>query len=232
VRALVFLAILLGPSAARAEAPPLTHTSPLTPTGALVPAGHLERTQSVVAFYHELAIGLTDGLEVRLGSPILPVPIFGGDLQLRASLLPASSPAKLVIGAGAVVEWVNGTDLWGSASLTAAWRGLHATVRGFEHEGEDDRILVTTIGAMGRLGRWTTVFVEVGDLAWLRPGACRDKHGDPVGCTTMRGGRGALFGAWWDVRSMWFGLSAAVVSSGGTTLPLVPLLSMRWDHDL
>ncbi len=231
MRALV-LVILLASSTARAEQAALTHTSPLSPTGALVPAGHFERTQSLLAFYHELALGLTDGLEVRLGMPGLPVPVLGGDLQLRAALLPPTSPLHLVLGAGVVAEWINGADLWTAASATVAWRGLHATARALDHAGEDDRLLLVTAGAMRPIGARTALFVELGDVAVLHPGDCVDKHGRAIGCTDRWRGRGALVGVWWQLDDMSIGLSAAILSSGATTFPVLPLLSMRWDRAL
>src|SRR5689334_20995295 len=44
--------------------PPLTHTTPLTPTGDVVPRGHFQRTQSVTAFVHHMALGLGGGAEL------------------------------------------------------------------------------------------------------------------------------------------------------------------------
>src|SRR5206468_627489 len=68
---------------------------PLTPTGELAAKGHWIRTQSATAFYHEIAVGLDDRLELRLGTPGPPLPIIGGDLQLRASVLDPASRTKL-----------------------------------------------------------------------------------------------------------------------------------------
>src|SRR6266545_1926686 len=77
---IVTLAVVASVAAsARADSvdatPPLTHTTPLTPTGDVVPRGHFQRTQSVTAFVHHMAIGLGGGAELSLTSPLLPIPI-------------------------------------------------------------------------------------------------------------------------------------------------------------
>ena len=234
---LVVLAVMLVSPAAHAdEHAPLTHTSSLTPTGEVLPAGRFERTQSVVAFYHELAVGLTDGLELRLGMPGLPLPIFGGDLQLRASLTPPASRLRVVIGASATAEWVNGGDLWLGAAATVAWRGdgwgAHATLRALEHRFETgDRLGLATAGVTARVGRRTTLFVDVGQVSRLYPARCTTAKGE-VGCEAHAAVPGVIAGSWWQLDDMAIGVQGLLVSAGDTVVPIAPLLAFRWDRGL
>lgn len=228
--ALLFVVVIIAPPA-RAD----THTSPLTPTGALVAPGHVERTQSAVAAYHELALGVTDGVELRLGSPGLPLPILGGDLQLRIAPLPPDAPVTLVLSGGVLAEWVNGGDLWIGGGATVAWRGLHATVRRYAHHApraeRGERLGLVTAGVAHRTRR-VTWFAEVGELSRARPATCTDKHGAPRRCRDRAAVTGALIGAWWQRRSFAVGVSALVARHDATTIPILPLLSFRWDRDL
>jgi hypothetical protein len=225
---------------AAAERGPLTHTSPLTPTGELVGPGRFERTQSLAAFHHDLAIGLAERLELRLQSPGLPVPILGGALNLRASLLSPDSRLRLVLGGGLAAEWVNGADLYRDASLTVAWRGAgwsaHATGRSLEHRAprsrKHPRIGIATAGVTVAAGPRTTLFADAGELAWLRPATCHDKHRQPVRCHTRDAVTGAMIGAWWALSDLDIGLALLIGKSGETTLPLGPLLSFRWERAL
>lgn len=238
MRRLAILAVMLvSPAASADEHAPLTHTSPLTPTGEILPAGRFERTQSVVAFYHEVAVGLTDGLEVRLGMPGLPLPILGGDLQLRAALTPRSSRLRVVIGAGVAAEWINGGDLWLGASATVAWRGdrwgAHATLRALEHRLETgDRLGLATAGVTARVGRKTTLFAETGEIAWLHPATCMTRHGSEVGCEEQDAGGGVMIGSWWQLDDMAIGAQGLIAWSGDAVVPVLPLLAFRWDRDL
>lgn len=234
---LVAALVLAGsPAPARADAPVLTHTSPLTPTGELAPRGHIVHTQSVAAFYHELGLGLTDQLELRLGSPGLPVPILGGDLQLRASVLAPTSRLRVLIGTGVAAEWINGGDLWLGVSATAAYRAdrwsVHATARALDHRFETgDRIGLATAGVTVEVGRRTTLFAEVGNLSWLRPATCQGKHDTAVPCPERDTVHGAMVGSWWRLHDMSIGLSALIGWQGSTVVPILPLLSLSWDRD-
>ena len=238
MRSLALLAVIVvAPGVAAAEHAPLTHTSPLTPTGELLPAGRVERIQSLVAFHHELAVGLADGLELRLSTPGVPIPMFGGDLQLRASVTPPASRLRVVLGAGLAAEWVNGGDLWVGASTTVAWRGdrwgAHATLRALEHRLETgDRLLVTTAGVTARVGRRATLFAEVGEIAWLQPVRCMTPHGSPASCVERDTVGGVLIGSWWQLRDLAVSVQGLVGWSGDAALPIGPLLAFRWDRDL
>ncbi len=226
----VVVVVVATAGAARADHPPLTHTTPLSPTGELLAPGDAEYTQSVVFVHHDVALGIADGLEVRLGMPLVPLPVLGGDLQVRVSPLPAAWRLRAVIGAGVIAEWINGADAWTTASATIAWRGdrwsAHATVR------IADRAAWTNVGATWRAGAITTVFAELGRFAWASPdGACTDKHGASIECAT-RSIDGAVVGAWFQLHDVAIGLSAALAHHGDTVLPILPLLSIRHDRDL
>ena len=236
--AALLLAVLAAPAAAERGA--LTHTSPLTPTGELVAAGRFERTQSLAAFHHDLAVGLTDRLELRLQSPGLPVPIMGGALVLRASLLPPDGRLRLVAAGGVAAEWFDGADLYLDASLTAAWRGAgftaHITGRTLDHRapggGDHPRAGVASAGVTAAAGRRTTLFADAGELAWLRAATCPGKHGEPAPCRARDAVAGVMAGAWWSLRDMDVGLAMLVAWRRGTVLPVGPLLSFRWERGL
>src|SRR5262249_17388127 len=128
---------------ARADDPPLTHTTPLTPTGDIEPAGHVERIHALTAFYHQFAVGLRGGSDLRAGFPGLPIPLIGGDVELRFAPLPPGRFA-LVVGGGATGSWGGGGILWAGGSATVAWResrwSLHATLRTSSNLFGDDRL--------------------------------------------------------------------------------------------
>jgi hypothetical protein len=235
MRRLVALAVILVATSRGARADehaPLTHTTPLTPTGEVLPRGRFERTQSVLAFYHEVALGLADGLELRLGMPGLPLPILGGDLQLRASVLPRERRLRVVIGATASAEWINGGDLWLGAAATVAWRGdrwgAHATVRALEHRLETgDRVGLATAGLTLRAGRTATLFAEAGQLSWLGPEECAAWHCGAVYETA----RGVVVGSWWQLDDMAIGVQVAAGWRDDVVIPLL-MPAFRWDRDL
>lgn len=226
---------------ADAERAPLTHTTPLTPTGDVLPRGHGQRVQSLTAFHHHLALGLGGGAELSLSSPFLPLPIMGGDLQLRISILPPTSRAALVLGAATTVEWINGFDAWTAATATFAWReprwSLHATLRAANHAAHDDRFGLATLGVTRRVGTSTLLYAELIDLGWLHPSTslCPNYHTSGTPHCLVRDAVQLLWiGAWWNVRSMRVGVSAALLYVDDTMppLPILPLLSFAWDKDL
>ena len=159
-RHVVIAFLVLAPAPALADIPVLTRTTPLTPTGELVAPGHIEHTQDLTAFEHEYAYAPNDRIELRLTSPLFPIPIMGGDLQVRVSVLPPASRVRLVLGTSVAAEWINGGDLWLGGSLTAAYRGdrwsIHATERALVHqlEGGNQLYLFDRGGdALGRQDR-------------------------------------------------------------------------------
>lgn len=242
-RPLVVLTVTFAPAIAATEPPPLTHTTPLTPTGEVVERGHIQRLQSMTAFYHQFAFGLGHGLELRAAFPGAPIPILGADLELRWAPL-VEGPIALVLGASGTVEWVNGADLWFGTSATLAWRdpawGLHVNWRQAEHAGDDDRLTLVTAGGSVRAGR-ALLFVEVGQLAWSAPVVCGSGRSSETGegggrppsieCIDRAAGGGVWLGAWWDAGDARVGLSALVARAGDTTIPIVPVLSAVWDHE-
>lgn len=242
VLAITFVLALgaLGARAARADEPtPLTHTTPLTPTGEVLPRGHVQRIQSLTAFHHHLGLGLGGGAELSLSSPFLPVPIAGGDLQLRISILPPSSRVALVLGAAVTVEWIDGFDAWTGATATVAWReprwSVHATVRAADHATAPDRFGLATAGATVRVGASTLLYAELADLGWLHPSTCAGYHGrDSHPCLGRDAVQLLWVGAWWRMRAMRGGLSAALlhIDEPLPAIPVLPLLSFAWDKDL
>jgi len=234
----IVILLVAAPALARADHAPLTATTPLSPTGEVVPRGHFEHVQSGTLLFHELALGLADGLEVRLGTPLLPLPLLGGDLQVRASVLPADARLRVVIGAGVAAEWINGADAWPTASATVAWRGprwsVHASARIAAHAGAPgERMLWNTVGATWRASARTTLFVDAGQLAWVEPGGtCVDKHGAARPCATRDAGDGVVAGVWVQLTGVAIGLMGAIGHHGDTVLPVLPLLSFRHDRDL
>ena len=234
--------------AAAADIPVLTHTTPLTPTGELVRPGHIQRHQNLAAFEHEYAIG-TEHVELRLISPVLPIPVMGGELQLRTSLLDRASRYRLIAGASVAGEWIDGGDLWLGGMLTAAYRGdrvsAHATVRMSHHMFEGgDALGLTTAGLVyhpGGLAGRHHLFVDAGELAWRQPGACpatpsgvapRQAAPAPTRCTDVDAGRGVAFGWWFAVRSedMQIGVWGMIVDVGDLVLPLLPAVSFAWEY--
>jgi hypothetical protein len=233
------LAFVLAPVARADAQAPLTHTTPLTPTGDVLPRGHGQRVQSVTAFHHHLALGLGGGAELSLSTPFLPIPLAGGDLQLRISVLPPASRAALVLGAAATFEWFDGFDAWTAATATFAWReprwSVHATLRAANHAAHDDRFGLATLGATRRVGRSTLLYAELIDLGWLHPSTCPDYHTTGTHPCLVRDAVQLLWvGAWWSARSMRVGVSAALLHVDDTlpALPILPLLSFAWDKDL
>ena len=236
----ITLALGLVARGARAdEPPPLTHTTPLTPTGDVLPRGHVQRIQSLTVFHHHIAIGLGGGAELSLSSPFLPVPIAGGDVQLRISVLPPSSRAALVLGAALTAEWIDGFDAWTGATATFAWRAprwsVHATLRAASHAGAADRFGLATAGVTRRVGRSSLLYAELADLGVLQPSTCAGYHGrEPHPCRARDAVQLLWVGAWWRMRDMRGGISAALLHLDATlpALPVLPLLSFAWDHDL
>lgn len=237
------LGVTLAASVAHAEPlpqpPPLTHTTPLTPTGEVLPRGHVQRIQSLTAFHHHLGLGLGGGAELSLSSPFLPIPLAGGDLQLRVSVLAPSSRAALVLGAAVTVEWFDEFDAWTSATATFAWReprwSVHATLRGSNHAAHDDRFGLATAGVTRNAGGSTLLYAELADLGWLHPSTCTGYHDAPAHpCLTRDAIQVLWLGAWWQARSMRGGLSMALLhlDLSPPVLPVLPLLSFAWDHDL
>ena len=217
--------------------PPLTHTTPLTPTGEVLPRGHVQRVQSLTAFMHHSAIGLGSGAELSLTSPLLPIPLAGGDVQLRLSVLPPSSRLRLVLGAAATIEWINGFDAWTAATATIAWReprwSVHATLRAANHAAHPDRLGLATAGVTHTVGKTGLLYAEVADLGWLHPSTCAGYHGaDSHPCRARDAVHLLWIGAWWRARDMRAGISAAVIDVDSLTVPVLPLLSFAWDHDL
>jgi len=229
-------------SPAAADVPVLTRTTPLTPTGELVAPGHIEHTQDMTAFEHEFAIAPARHVELRLTSPIVPLPIMGGDLQLRVSVLPEESRVRLVVGASVSAEWMNGADLWVGASVTAAYRGdgwsVHATERAVDHRFETgDQLYLSTAGATLSVGKTGTLFAEVGEVAWRHPvcdGGVAARTIAPAprpSCMEVDASRGVAFGARFGVSdNMAIGISAIIFRISDTTIPALPLLSFSWDH--
>lgn len=212
VRRLVLLALI---GCSSSHVPPLTHTTPLTPTGELPERGHVIRTQSVVSFYHEVALGLDDRLELRFGMPAPPI---GIDEQLRMSLLPKESRVRLVIGETLSAAWVNHASAWLGVSATLAWRGdrwgAHATLRAAQRRMADHQELgLATAGVTWNLGH-TILFADVGRLSWLDGG---DWGAAP----------GATIGVWFVAKDeARIGFSAMIVKAGDTLFPVGPLLSI------
>jgi hypothetical protein len=242
VRLLPIAIVLCVAPAAAADVPVLTHTTPLTPTGELVRPGHLQRHQNVVAFEHEYAIG-TEHFELRLVSPVVPIPAMGGDLQIRTSLLPRDSRFRLVAGASVAGEWIEGGDLWLGGMLTAAYRGdgisAHATIRMQHHmfEGGDD-LGLTTAGLVFAAGKHH-LFIDVGELAWRQPGACPDPGAAarqatpaPTRCAVVDASHGVAFGAWFSLprEDMQIGISGMIFTVGDLVIPLLPMASFAWDY--
>jgi hypothetical protein len=239
----VVLVVTLVVSVARAdganEPAPLTHTTPLTPTGEVLARGHVQRIQSLTAFHHHIGLGLGGGAELSLSSPFLPVPLAGGDVQLRVSVLPVDSRAALVLGAAVTVEWFDELDAWTAATATFAWReprwSVHATLRAANHAAHDDHLGLATAGVTRRAGRSALLYAELADLGWLHPSTCSGYHDAPGRPCLVRDAIQVLwFGAWWNARSMRAGVSMALLhlDLSPPVLPVLPLLSFAWDHDL
>jgi hypothetical protein len=240
------MSLFVSRAVARADSvdppPPLTHTTPLSPTGDVVPRGHFQRTQSVTAFVHHMALGLGGGAEVSLTSPFLPIPIAGGDVELRISLLPPDSHAALVLGAAVTLEWINGFDAWTGATATFAWRAprwsAHATLRAANHAASPERFGLATAGVTHAVGRTGLAYVELADLGWLHPsdpcavgGTFRSLT--PPSCMERDAVQLLWIGAWWKARSMRGGISAAILrASPSLVVPVLPMLSFAWDKDL
>jgi hypothetical protein len=229
--------VLASPVPGRA---PLTHTSPLTPTGELAPAGTFERTQSFAALHHDLALGVAERIELRLQSPGLPAPVFGGSLSVRTSLLSPASRLRLVLGAGVAGKWIGGADLYLDGAITAGWRGrgwsARATLRALDHRlprGETGRLLrLATAGFTLDAGRRTILFVDAGELSLFTEASCPGKSGRQVPCRARDGVAGLLAGAWWALSDMDIGLALLVGWRGDAALPVGPLLSFRWQRAL
>jgi hypothetical protein len=244
MRPLVIATLVLASVPARADIPVLTRTTPLTPTGELVAPGHIEHTQDLTAFEHELAFAPNERVELRLTSPVFPVPVMGGDLQLRVSVLPPASRFRLVVGASVAAEWINGADVWLGGSFTAAYRGdrwsIHATERAVVHQGEGhDQVYLSTAGVTLSVGKTGVLFADVGEVAWrhstcdapaVAARASAPGPGAPS-CMEVDSGRGFAVGARWGLgRDMAMGISAIVFRVGTTTVPALPLLSFSWDR--
>jgi hypothetical protein len=244
LRAAVIAIPMLWSAPVRADVPVLTRTTPLTPTGELVQPGHLEHTQDVVAFEHEFAIAPNDRVELRLTTPVVPAPILGGDLQLRVSVLPRASRFRLVVGTNVAVSWINGGDLWLGGSVTAAYRSdrwsVHATERALAYQFETgDQLYLSTAGVTLSVGKTGVLFAEVGEVAWRHPTcagtdvAARTTAPDPPppSCMAVDAGRGFAIGARFGLHDdMAIGVSAIIFRVGDTTVPLLPLVSISWDH--
>lgn len=221
------------------ERPPLTHTTPLTPTGDVLGRGQFQRTQMVTAFAHHLALGLGGGAELSLSSPMLPIPIMGGDVELRISVLPPASRAALVLGAAVTAEWINGADMWTGATATFAWRearwSVHATLRAANHAAHDDRFGLATAGYVHEVRRTGLVYAELADLGWLHPAStCPPAyHGTSPSCLSRDAVQVLWVGGWWGARDMRVGFSGALLRVSPTmVLPVLPMLSFAWDKDL
>lgn len=228
--------VVVAPRAAAAEPPPLTHTTPLTPTGEVLARGQVQRLQGLTAFHHRTAVGLGGGTELGLSSLLLPLPVLGGDLELRTSILPADWRAAVVLGGSLMVEWLGDLDVWAGATATVAWRepgwNLHATLRATRHTAGRHRLGLGAAGVARRVGRGGLVYLEVAELSWEHPGECAGYHGRSVPCREREPLQALWLGGWWRARDMRVGLSGALVLAGGHALPVLPLLSFAWDHEL
>jgi hypothetical protein len=236
MRALLAIAITLATAAPAAadDVPPVrTHTTTLTPTGELLRRGQLQRSYNI-ALQWDAAFGLADRVELRLQAELL----VAADLQLRADVMPRSSPFRLVLGGSAAGTFVNGGKGWLGGSVTAAYRGdswqAHATARVWDRIGPGVDLGLATAGLMGRFGAGDRhlLFVDVGQIAWREVIACPSARAvEPTpapSCDEAGSAFGVAFGAWWGLRGISIGLSAIVVRSGDTLLPIGPLLSMSW----
>ena len=108
-------------------------------------------------------------------------------------------------------------------------------MRASNHAAHDDHVGLATVGATHRVGRTSLVYAELADLGWLHPSSCAGYHGAPAHpCLTRDAVQTLWIGAWWSVRSMRGGISAALlhIDDELPALPVLPLLSFAWDHDL
>jgi hypothetical protein len=143
-----------------------------------------------------------------------------------------------VLGAAATVEWFDGFDAWTAATATVAWReprwSVHATVRAANHVAHDDHLGFASADVTRRAGASTLLYAEVADLGWLRPSTCPDYHAPTSHrCQARDALQVVWLGAWWNTRAMRVGVSAALlVLEDLPPLPILPLLSFAWDHDL
>ena len=112
---------------------------------------------------------------------------------------------------------------------------MHATLRAANHAARDDRFGLATAGIVRRTGKSALLYAELADLGWLHPSTCDGYHGaESHPCMTRDAIQVLWVGAWWQARSMRGGISAALLHIDATlpALPVLPLLSFAWDHDL
>lgn len=219
------------PAAADDDRPARPYTTPLTPTGELLHRGEFQRSWDV-AMQGDVALGLSDRVELRFQGHV----VMTGDLQLRVALLPRSSPAQIVVGGDVAGTLLDGAKSWLGGSLAVAYRGdgwqLHATTRILENRGASVDLAQTTAGLMGTYGHGNLLFVDVGQVAWRSDAGCtvaaRTTTPEPPGCATVDSAYGVAFGTWWTSGGMSWGLSAIVVRTRNTVIPILPLLSMSW----
>jgi hypothetical protein len=84
---------------------------------------------------------------------------------------------------------------------------------------------------MTRVGRRTTLFVDVGQMSRLYPGTCMTTKGD-VGCEQQAAVVGVAAGSWWQLHDMAIGLHGLFFEVGDDFFPIVPMLAFRWDRGL
>lgn len=153
--ALAVLSVTLAPGDAQADArhslDGITHNYVL-PTGELLAPGEFTWTQQIVSALLTASVGIAPGLEVQLMAP--PAPL-GGQVQVRAGLLPRSSRGRLVLGVGIAGSLINGARAFTTTSMTAAYshRGfnIHGTIMAYQHAGGRARVGVLTAGVTWRV---------------------------------------------------------------------------------
>ncbi|MBK9036925.1 MAG: hypothetical protein IPL61_37680 [Myxococcales bacterium] len=124
----IFLALAATAGAAAGERAPMpTHVTPWAPTGEVVEPGRVRLEYTVVA-HVGAAVGLADGLELRLsaGAPQPPVQLFEADLALRGQLVRAG-PVRVAVGAIGAAAWLG--DSHDASRSSGRWlHGGEATV--------------------------------------------------------------------------------------------------------
>lgn len=134
----------------------------LAPTGELPRAGDVELTFHQIV-YTEIAMGLTDSIELNLTAPVIPA---FASVGARVGLLPRTSPYRLVVGGSfwtPLMQEAEETML--SGTVTAAYQtdrlNVHASFSLFSPSRGDESLGVYNLGGSVKIGRKVALVAEL-----------------------------------------------------------------------
>lgn len=191
------------------------------PTGNTVGEGEAVIRAHGLGIYNQVAVGITDSLEINAAAPVIPV---FASVGARLQLMPTGSSTRLTISGGLWMSMMDDdSPMLGSASATLAHQtkttNVHATVGGMGVVGDeydDESIAFASVGIVHRSeGSKHALFAEIGQIGVA--GEAEHLGGAAAGIKLM----GKRFDA--DL-----GVLIPFLEADDDTTPVIPMLSLHY----